>query len=287
MPDSRPYLFPVCLALMSLAISGCLSKTVMPHISADAGELRYPGKFVWFDLHTTDIIRATQFYGEVFGWSFDRTNPGSPLVKTIFHKRVPVGNIFERECTTHWRSFVSVSNPTQGFQLALAAGATPVAAPAEMPDRGVVSMVDDPSGALVGMVTSPVGDPRDLPPTDGYWMGAELWTSDLKRASEFYSVFGGYDVRVVPLEGAGPYALLIVRGRLRGGAVATPLANVQSQWIPQVAVLDILDVVGRAKANGGTILIGPQAGVEQGRTAVFADPGGAIIGVREFEPPED
>lgn len=276
-----------CLMSLFFALSGCKTKTIMPPIAMDAGTLRYPGKFVWFDLHAPDMILATQFYSAVLGWSFERTNPDSPKIKTILHKHVPVGNIIEEAETPRWQSFVSVQDAAKGFELAQAAGARAVTPPYAMPDRGMVATVADPGGAAVSMIASPVGDPRDMPPLNGAWMGAELWTSDMKTAITFYEVFAGYQARVISLQDGTPYVLLITKNRLRGGVMPTPLADTPSLWVPQVAVRDILAVVARVEAKGGQVLIHPQAGVEQGRTAVFADPFGAIIGVREIAPPVD
>lgn len=286
MPTSLRQSISLIVLLAALAVTGCLSKTVMPSITADAARLHYPGKFVWFDLYTTDMVRATQFYDAVFNWSFERTNPGSPAIKNILHEGMVIGNIHELEGVPHWRSTMSVSDIHGVYQAALVAGGTEGVRPVDMPDRGMTAGFRDPEGVSVGLVASPVGDPRDMSPIDGYWAGAELLTGDVQGAVRFYSGLAPYKLHAMNL-GGRDYVLLVANRRVRAGITTTPKDTIDPQWVPQVSVRDIQYVMGRIEANGGRMIVRPQEGLTQGRSAIFEDPFGALIGIREFQPVED
>lgn len=277
----------IAVLLLSFALGGCKSATVWPTLTMDAARLHYPGKFVWFDLYTSDIIVAGQFYDVVFGWSLARTNDDNGQVKTIFSQRVPMGNIIEQPGTSRWVSYVSVGDVDRAFDKALASGGTEVSSPGEMPDRGMTARIKDPGGADLGMVYSPVGDPPDSMPRNGYWLGAELWTTDVDAAASFYSTMAGYKAYTADIPGKGPYRLLVRNKRPRAGIGVIPFDGAGAQWVPQIAVLDLDATLELIEINGGTILVRPLPGVNVGRSAVFTDPSGAILGIREFVPPED
>jgi predicted enzyme related to lactoylglutathione lyase len=40
-----------------------------------------PNPVTWFELHTADPGRAREFYGSVFGWTFDDSMPGYTMIQ--------------------------------------------------------------------------------------------------------------------------------------------------------------------------------------------------------------
>jgi predicted enzyme related to lactoylglutathione lyase len=150
-----------------------------------------------------------------------------------------------------------------------------------------MAVVRDSGTAVVALLTSSVGDPGDLPPHDGYWLGAELWTRDTNESMAFYTGLAGYKTAVLQLQDAGQYVLFIGNGRPRGGMTAIPVEGMAPQWIPQVAVLDIEATLAKVEAHGGKVLIQPRLQDKPGRVAVFSDPFGAILGIREYTLPEN
>ncbi|BCS89441.1 glyoxalase [Pseudodesulfovibrio sediminis] len=247
------------------------------------------GKFVWFDLYTTDIVQATRFYDAVFNWSFERTDPESGKVKNILFDHERIGNVIERKDKakgSQWLSFISVRNTDALFNQALDSGATKLIAPKDMPDRGRVAVVLDPQEALFALVTSPLGDPADVKPTNGYWLGAELWTHDVDAAIQFYATLVGYTAQSLPVHEQVRYTQLLANAIPRCGVVSIPWEDVSPQWVPYVAVLDIQETLARVEAHGGRILIRPQMDIKSGRVAIFKDPTGGILGIQEFQPEE-
>jgi hypothetical protein len=53
-----------------LAPSFAADAPKLPPLSTVSGSPRLPGKFVWADLVTDDILAAQKFYTALFGWKF-------------------------------------------------------------------------------------------------------------------------------------------------------------------------------------------------------------------------
>jgi predicted enzyme related to lactoylglutathione lyase len=276
-------------ALLAGLLFGCSSKINLPPVTPDAGGLSYTGKFVWYDLHIPDIDGVARFYDAVLDWGMERTDPGSSKVKTIFHKGRLIGSVFELTeagPAAGWVACASVPDVDGAAARAVKQGGRVVAAPTDKPYRGRMATIRDPQSARLALLHSPVGDPRDEGPGDGLFLGAELWTPDVEAGAKFYAGLLGYQLAAVRLK-QGTYVMLLAEGKPRGGLTA-PLASLPAAlWIPQVAVSDIEGTVQRVEENGGTVLLRPDPASRPNRTAVFADPSGAILGVREFVPPRD
>ncbi|XXJ21315.1 VOC family protein [Desulfovibrio caledoniensis] len=281
------------LLLFSLAaVSGCATTIDLPTVTPDAGHLAYPGKFVWFDLYAPDIGAVARFYDRVFGWSVERTDPGSATVKTILNKDRRIGTIFLVGGGEPWRGHgpgwvacLSVDDADRAFARAQSAGAKAVNPPEDRPYRGRMAEIRDPQGARVSLLASSVGDPRDRAPEDGAFLGAELWSADVPSSERFYAGLAGYEADRISLRGV-PYVMLLAGNRPRGAITAPPDGFPGAVWIPMVAARDVAGVVERVEACGGTVLLRPAPGDGDGAVAVFRDPAGGLMGVRGFTPAE-
>lgn len=273
--------------VISMGMAGCgADKLIMPTLTDSAAEVRLPGKFVWFDLFTTDMTMASNFYDALFGWDFERTQEFNPRIKTIYHRGKAIGNMIGQEPEkgrSHWLSYMSTLDVDATLELAVSVGGTVKMAAKDMPDRGRVGVVSDPQGGLVGLVTSDVGDPTDKAggPTN-VWMGCELWTTDVDGATAFYKRLGGYGVSEVDVQGK-KYVLLTKRGRHRAGIVPTQWKDMTPEWIPYIAVDNLLSILTRVEKYGGKVLTSPDMSTPEGRVALIADPSGAIVGVHQVK----
>src|SRR5574337_732081 len=72
---TRFRLQPVAILALALAcnpqaaFSGA-NQPVLPPLTTVSGIPRLPGKFVWADLVTDDVLTARKFYARLFGWTF-------------------------------------------------------------------------------------------------------------------------------------------------------------------------------------------------------------------------
>lgn len=133
----------------------------------------------------------------------------------------------------------------------------------------------------------PIADPATNQHAPGRWVWADLVTSDVARAADFYAkVFGWTFETYGGKDDRDTYTLVLADGQPIGGMVfdARPAAKdtgepAPSRWIGLVSVPDVPAAAQAAKASGGRVLLEPQSLGQRGETAVLADAAGALFAV--------
>lgn len=120
---------------------------------------------------------------------------------------------------------------------------------------------------------------------DGYPAGVPCWVDlaqdDPQRAADFYSGLLGWDVADgMPPEAPGHYFMATIGGRLVAGVGSRPEAIPPGTgWTTYVWVDSADEAVARAEELGGSVVMPAMDVFDAGRTAMLADPEGAIFGV--------
>ncbi len=267
--------------------SACTGVRVSP-ISTLATEEHQVGKFVWFDLYTDDMEAIVPFYQELFGWSFESVHFGSRQVKTIFLDGVPIATavlslpLDKRFKESRWLGYISVEDVDQASKIIEENKGSLRVRPKNLPDRGRVAVATDPEGALFGLLSSTHGDPVDTGFSENRWMGSELWTTNLNAALSFYGKIAEYEHRRVGIGTEADYLLLEKNSIPLAGIVTITWENVKPDWLPYIAVSNVVEMVKKAEKLGGKILVGPDTEMPNGRIAIIADPAGAIFAIQEL-----
>lgn len=119
------------------------------------------GAFHWNELRTRDVAAAKAFYADVAGWQAeDMPMPGGQGTYTIFNNADgPVGGMVDMtammpaEVPAHWAAFVAVDD-VDGAVTAAEKGGGKILMPAfDVPDVGRIAIVEDPTGAAIGIMT--------------------------------------------------------------------------------------------------------------------------------------
>jgi len=259
----------------------------MPPVTDPATTVSIPGKFIWFDLITPDPPAAQAFYGKVFGWSFQPVAGASDYTAIAAGGRL-VGGVFQPVASqagpvgTRWLGFVSVRDMRKAISRLGGMGFTTVLPATEVPGRGTQAVVRDPQGAIVGLLKSASGDPRDEAVAPGEFFWVDLYARDVVTASAAYAAIG---YNVVPAdEDLGDRMLLESNGYARAGITRLPPGAQQPGWLPYVQVEDVAAVVAAAQEAGGKVLVPPDPEVLEGNVAVIGDPLGGVIGVIHWKP---
>jgi len=105
----------------------------------------------------------------------------------------------------------------------------------------------------------------------------DLGTPDIPKAIEFYSSLFGWQIEQGPPE-TGGYSICLLRGKAVAG-LGPQMNPGPPYWTTYVSVDSADDIVGKAKAAGGNVLMDPMDVMDAGRMAIFADPVGAVISV--------
>lgn len=238
------------------------------------------GKFAWFEHVSGDTAKTRQFYESLLGWNVKAFSPGG--YEVIHNGEQFIGGVVAAEPGTpsHWRSWLSVPDVDDRYAAALAAGAQSVLAPRDWPGAGRGAIVLDPTGARLSIWKGAQGDREDVDPVPaGDFDWNELTTRDPARALTFYETVFGYTHDDWDMGPQGTYHVLKgPDGRMRGGIMKAPDANVPPMWAPYVKVEDAAATAARVAPLGGRLLLEPVDVKDVGRVAMLADPLGAVLG---------
>ncbi len=253
----------------------------------------HTGKMILAELTTPDIAQAKQFYGGLFGWTFQDTQLGSfdfveasdagQVVAALFGRPLPA----DRSHGPAWLTFLSTKDVDAASQLATQHGAKVLRAPHDLPGFGREAVYADPQGAVFAAFTSASGDPPDTLAQPGQWIWSALVTTDPDSAAGFYQLVFDYDVYDFPERQNAQHLTLAAKDFARATINPMPVSRPDARpyWLNFVRVDDTDAAVARATSLGGQVLMTPRLDRHGGRIAVIADPTGAPLGVMEW--PQD
>jgi hypothetical protein len=247
------------------------------------------GKVVWNDLITEDLDAARKFYGDLFGWTFERSSArdghdyviaksGGVYVAGL----MSVARRDNGQRVSRWLPFISVNDVDRSTERAIALGAKVAVAPRNV-NLGRVAALIDPEGAVIGLARSDIGDPDDdtTAPAVGRIVWTELLANDPVAAAKFYVAIAGYDARTLERRG-GQYTMLTYDGADRAGIFQNPAREVAPLWLTYFAVSDPAAAAARVAALGGTVVLPPSPLLREGTMAIVTDPAGAVLVLQRF-----
>lgn len=121
---------------------------------------------------------------------------------------------------------------------------------------------------------------------EGFAAGVPCWVdtfrADPEATARFYAgLFGWEATRRTPADVEARYLVATLRGRDVAGIGSLPAPDVAPDWVTWVQVDDVGEALAAAVAAGGTVAVPAGRSYDEGRIAMFVDPAGATLGVRE------
>jgi len=246
-----------------------------------------PGRFMWYELMTTDAKAAGAFYRSVVGWKTQDMGDAY----TTFHAGDANGmagmmtlsaEVQASGARPVWVGYVGVDDVDDYAQRLTKAGGSVHQPPADIPGIGRFCVVADPGGAAFVLFkgSSPEGPPTGAPGETGYAGWHELMAGDSVREFDFYSgLFGWEQTGVFNMGGEmGGYLLWTDgRGVDAGGMMTKPPFIPVSAWNYYFRVDSVDAAVERIKAAGGAVTNGPMEVPNGDRIVQGTDPQGAAF----------
>lgn len=139
--------------------AGAVFGVWQPGTFAGAGTVNEPGSLSWNELNTRDVPAAEEFYGAIFGWTFETQDMGAAgSYTTINLGGSPVGgilNMTERgvpaEVPAHWQLYFAVGDTDATIDQAKQGGASVMVEPIDIP-AGRFAILTDPHGVSFAVI---------------------------------------------------------------------------------------------------------------------------------------
>jgi predicted enzyme related to lactoylglutathione lyase len=281
-----------------LFVAACASLNVnLPSVTETATGERLPGKIIWRDLLTNDPAASQKFYGELFGWKFESVGTASNLKSDtsytlIRHNGKLIGGMIDtldlnnRDDISQWVVLMSVEDVDASVKAATANGGTIITPPTDLQSRGRLAVIRDAEGALLGLLETRDGDPRDSEPEVDGFLWDELWTSDVQSADAFYNKVAGLTKDTVDVDGmqdtAPTYSLLKAGDTPRAGIMPNPLEGLDPVWVSYIRVESPAAITARVAELGGRVIVEAGPRPLGGEVAFIAGPSGAGIALQTW-----
>jgi predicted enzyme related to lactoylglutathione lyase len=231
----------------------------------------------WVDTWQQDADSAARFYTQLFGWEAARDEYSMFRLRG----RDVAGLAEDAEAAPAWTTYVWVDDADATAGQVLTAGGRLLREPFDSLDGGRMTLFADPAGAVIAAWQ--LGEHRgaQLVNEHSAWAMSVLSTPDTEGAKAFYGAVFGWET-----DDFGGASLFRLPGFVGGepqqpvprDVVAVMSPGESAAWTPGFWVADADDVAARASKLGGRV-VAPPVDDPVARTAVLADPAGAVFTV--------
>jgi predicted enzyme related to lactoylglutathione lyase len=251
------------------------------------------GRFVWYDLMTSDPDAAVGFYDKVIGWGTTQWE-GSAMPYTMWTAgETPIGGVMEMPqevvdagAPPHWIAYIGTPDVDATVSQAEKLGGHVLKAAMDIPTVGRFAVLADPQGAVFCVFTPDSEVPgHEGPPRQGEFSWHELATTDHEAAFKFYNALFGWDkTDAMDMGEAGMYQMYGRKGMPLGGMFNKP-AEIPGPpfWLLYAMVDDVHKTVEKVKEHGGQILNGPMEVPGGDLIAQCMDPQGAAFAIHSHK----
>jgi hypothetical protein len=247
------------------------------------------GRFVWYELLTTDVQGAIAFYSDVVGWKSQKWETGDYTMWV--GGQGPLGGVTllpdaakQMGAPPYWQANIQVPNVDETVATVKRLGGQ-VLVTEDVPTVGRFAVIADPQGAVIAVFT-PSGDmaSHDIA-RPGEFSWHELYTTDHEAAFAFYHQIAGWErLGEFDMGPMGKYLLWGRGGKQLGGMMTKPKdmktpdgREVPPSWLFYITTDELDAALARATARGARVLNGPMEVPGGQRIVQLMDPQGAAF----------
>jgi predicted enzyme related to lactoylglutathione lyase len=225
------------------------------------------GRFVWYELSTTDQPAARKFYTDVVGWGAEEAQmPG--MTYTMFKQAdlavagmAPLQEQAKKMgVPPNWMGYVGVDDVDATAAKAKSLGGSVHVGPMDIPNVGRFAVLGDPQNAVIAVFKwqSDPGIPLPAMGAPGRVAWHELYCADYKKELEFYErLFGWKAGNAMDMGAMGIYQIFNHGPTSLGGMMNKPPQVPVNFWLYYIGVNDIDVATDRVKKGGGNVVVGP------------------------------
>ena len=238
------------------------------------------GAPIWIDLATSDVERAKQFYGTVFGWTFQTSGPEfGGYVEAFLNNRAVAGRVHndpQWNTPDIWTTYLHTADAEASAAAATAAGGSNCGGVMDIPEKGRMAMLTDPTGGFCGL-WQPTGHAGYQASNEtGAPLYHQLTTTDYAVALDFYRTVFGWQIHTVSDTDEFRYSTAVFDGEELLGVMDGSVLpqNAPSSWACFFGAEDVDRTIELIVDNGGSVVRAAED-TPYGRLAAVADPTGA------------
>ncbi len=245
------------------------------------------GRFVWYELMTTDMAAARAFYAAVVGWDARDASTVDLTYALFTSAHTAVGGLMDlpvearrKGATPRWMGYVAVDDvDASASQLKRLGGA--IFVPPTDTNIGRIAVVADPQAATLALVSGlKLGEAA--PAASGQMARVgwhELLAVDPTSAFAFYGKLFGWQKVDAESGALGNYQSFAAGGQTLGGMFSKREREPFPFWLYYINVDDIEAATQRVRSLGGRIFEGPLQVPGGSWVARCIDPQGAMFAV--------
>jgi uncharacterized protein len=240
----------------------------------------------WVDVQTTDQSAGKDFYGSLFGWSFnDQPSPDGRVYSMAVLNGETVAAVAPMPpgapegMPPVWNTYIAVDDVDATLGKVGPAGGQVFMPAFDIGDAGRMAVIGDPTGAVVALWQAKEHIGATLVNETGAVIWNELLTDGPDSALAFYEAVLGITHSTMEMAPGQQYRLLKVGDTQVGGCMEPPMPGVPNHWHVYFAVDDADATAAKASAQGGQVVAEPFDIPSVGRSAVLSDPQGAVFSV--------
>ena len=253
------------------------------------------GRFVWYELMTSDPVAAQAFYAQVVGWKAEAWEGGPTPYTMWMNDETALGGVMslpdearKQGAPPHWLAYVGTLDVDGTVSRATALGGTLLHGPVDVPKVGRFAVLADPQGAVFAAFRST----GQAPGHDGPWQVGEVsWhelaTADPAKAFDFYrDLFGWVATEAMDMAPVGTYQMFgRTKDRAMGGIFKKPAEMPgPPAWLLYVSIDSVDTQSELVKKLGGQVLNGPMDVPGGDRIVQCLDPQGAAFALHSKTP---
>ncbi|MDN6486269.1 MAG: VOC family protein [Ancrocorticia sp.] len=252
---------------------------------------RPTGTPTWIDVGSNNAESSRALYRDLFGWVFEDqgeqfghyelVSQGGDVIAgfmDVAGMSMPDGT----PIPDRWDVFLAVEDMAARLDLAVAHGATVLSSSVTMPGLGAFAIIEDPTGAIVGLWESRGFEGYTFSGSPGTPVWFELMTSNFDVSVAVYRDVFEFEIVAMPAESESAGVRYVTTGEGMtawagsGEASAFLPAGTPSHWRLYFEIEATEPTLARVRELGGQVLDGPMDS-PFGRCTTVADPAGSVF----------
>jgi uncharacterized protein len=246
------------------------------------------GRFVWYELMTTDVAVASTFYGKVVGWEARDASTAGLAYQVLASADRAVTGLMELPpeaqrmgATPRWMGYIAVADVKATVERIARLGGHIYVPPTDT-NIGRIAVVTDPETSTLGLVEGlktvrPQQTDMRRPGRVGWH---ELLAANRTRAFSFYGEIFGWQKANIEGEPANKYQIFSAGGQTIGGIFTKRREEALPFWLYYLNVDDVDAALERVSSAGGSLFEGPLELADDIWIARCRDPMGAAFALQ-------